>query len=178
MKLNKLMILGAAACLSGMAQADIVTDKVLGEAEKKVTVIKEAIKGEFGAFKLEPSLQVVPSAVASTELVVAEKGSMSIVTSQGSDETVGKGSVVRNTLTNQLTTLTGNITVLLSENASASELAAVAGLEVVSVFPGTDIAIFAAKEGTDLLKAFNSINQSELAVESKIEVTDTIYTSQ
>lgn len=177
MKLNKLMILGAAVCLSGMAQASSVIDPVLSEA-KKVTVIKEAIKGEFGAFKLEPTLQVVPSSVASADLVVAEKGSMAIVSSAASDETVGKGSVVRNTLTNQLTTLTGNITVLLAKNASAGELAAISGLEVVSVFPGTEIAIFAAKEGTDLLEAFNSINNSDLAVESKIEVTDTIYTSQ
>lgn len=172
------MILGAAVCLSGMAQADIVADKELGEAKQKVTVINKAVKGEFGAFKLEPSIQVVPSALASADSVVGENGAMSFVSSQTTNDLVGKGSVVRHTLTNQLTTLTGNITVLLNKNASASELASLDGLKLVSVFPGTDIAIFSAEEGKDLLEAYKSINESGLVAESKIEVSDTIYTSQ
>lgn len=178
MKLNKLMILGATVGLSGMAQADIVVEPVLGQQQVKVAAVKQAVKGEFGAFKLEPSLQVVPSSVASSNLVVAEKNGMSIVSGQATDDLIGKGTVVRNTLTNELTTLTGNITVLLNKGASADALASAAGLEVVSIFPGTDIAVFTAEPGADLLKAFNSISESGLAIESKVEVTDTIYTAQ
>lgn len=174
MKFNKLMILGAAVSLSGMAQANI-TDKEFGPIEKSGAKQIATVAGEFGAYKLEPSLEMVPTAIASSSLVVAEKGNMSIVTANVASELTGIGSVVRNTLTNKLTTLTGNVTVLLHKDASAAELASQAGMEVVSVFPGTDIAIFRISEGNDLLEAFNSIKKSGLALESKVEVTDTIY---
>ena len=177
MKLNKLIMLGAVACLSNAAQANISIEEQLSQSVAKTATLAQHVNAEFGAYKVEPSLQLVPASIADTKNVVAAKGAMSVVTGNTTD-VVGKGSVVRNTLTNELTTLTGNIIVLLAKDADASLLAEQAGMKVVSVFPGTDLAVFGAIQGNDLVAAFNSLNESSLALSSKVEVTDTLFTAQ
>lgn len=172
------MILGAAIGLSGAVQADVTIDNNFENKAMKTTTVVNYSQAEFGAYKVERSLQLVPSAIAAADQVVASKGTMSVVQAAASDDVVGKGSVVRNTLTNEVTTLTGNVIVLLSKNANASDLAAQANMEVVSLFPGTDIAVFAVQQGKDLVEAYNSLSGSELALSSKVEVTDTIFTAQ
>ncbi|MFS1525848.1 hypothetical protein ACL7TT_17355 [Microbulbifer sp. 2304DJ12-6] len=183
MKLNTLMILTAALCLSGMAQASAVDSVEKKDIKvKQLRTISEARanSAEFGMFKVERSMASVPSSIAAPEQVVAVKGEMAIVSidADAARDVVAKGTIVRNTLTDELTTLTGNITILLGENVSASEVAAAAGMEVVSVFPGTDIAILKVREGNDLLEAFNAIRQSGLTVESRVEVTETMHKAQ
>lgn len=177
MKLQKLMMLGAVACLSNAAQANDSLEQLLSQTASNTTSLTQHVKGELGAYKVEPSLQLVPAAIADSKNVVAAKGAMSVVKGNASD-IVGKGSVVRNTLTNELTSLTGNIIVLLAKDADASAVAAQVGMKVVSVFPGTDLAVFEAVQGNDLVAAFNSLNESSLALSSKVEVTDTLFTAQ
>lgn len=180
MKFTKLMMLSAALGLSGLAQASAVMDNdFIGNNNKPVTLVNTA-KGELGMFKIESKLRGVPTSIAATDSVVATKGSMSIVKAadDAAPELVGKGTIVRHLLTNDLTTLTGNVTVLLGKNAIAEDLATSVGMELVTVFPGTDIAILKVNQGSDLLQAFNQLKQSELVLESKVEVTDTIYTNQ
>ncbi len=173
-------MLTAAVFLSGTAQANVV-DKEFGVEQKltmtKKTVASKAVASELGLFKVESSLTSVPSSIASATGLVANKGEMAIVAKadDSASDIVGKGSVVRNTLTNELTTLTGNITVLLNNNASASQVAAASGMEVVSTFPGTDIVILKAVEGQDLVEAFDALRESGLTVESRVEVTETMY---
>ncbi|AWF81171.1 hypothetical protein BTJ40_10265 [Microbulbifer sp. A4B17] len=180
MKLNKSMILTVAVCLSGVVQASTI-DKELSTENKELKVTKlRASTADFGIFKIERSLSSVPSSIAAPERVVSTKGEMAIVNiaDDSATDVVGKGTVVRNTMTDELTTLTGNITILLNKNVNASDVASVAGMEVLSVFPGTDIAILKIKEGNDLLEAFNAIKQSGLAIESRVEVTETIHEAQ
>ncbi|WNZ58402.1 hypothetical protein QT397_13995 [Microbulbifer sp. MKSA007] len=180
MKLNILMTLTAAVCLSGIVQASDI-DKELNVESKEIKVTKlRTSTADFGIFKIERSLSSVPTAIAAPERIVSTKGEMAIVdiADDSTTDVVGKGTVVRNTMTNELTTLTGNITILLDKNVSASEVASVANMEVLSVFPGTDIAILKVKEGNDLLEAFNVIKESGLAIESRVEVTETINEAQ
>ncbi|REL30866.1 hypothetical protein [Thalassotalea euphylliae] len=177
MKLNKLIMIGAVAIVSNAAQANNSIEDKLSQSVSKTATLTQQTKAEFGAYKVEPALQLVPASIADTKNVVAAKGAMSVVTGNSSD-IVSKGSVVRNTLTNELTTLTGNIIVLLAKDADASAVAAQAGMRVVSVFPGTDLVVFGAIPGNDLVDAFNSLNKSSLALSSKVEVTDTLFTAQ
>ncbi|GAA5442759.1 hypothetical protein Misp06_00934 [Microbulbifer sp. NBRC 101763] len=183
MKLNKLTILTAAMCLSGITQANAIDAVEKKDIEiKKLNTIAAARtnSADFGIFKVERSLKTVPTSIAAPESIVVTKGEMAIVNigNNSASDVVGKGTIVRNTITNKLTTLTGNITILLGKNVEASEVASISGMEVLSVFPGTDIAILKVKEGNDLVEAFNAIKQSGLAVESRVEVTETMHEAQ
>ncbi|WP_226646702.1 hypothetical protein [Microbulbifer variabilis] len=183
MKFNKLIILTTAVCLSGMAQAnaiDSIDKKDIITKQPRTLSAARTSSAEFGIFKVERSLTSVPSSIAAPEHIVARKGEVAIV-NIGDDsvkDVVGKGTIVRNTITKELTTLTGNVTVLLSKNVTASEVAEATGMKVLSVFPGTDIAILKIKEGNDLLEAFNAIKQSGLTIESRVEVTETMHKAQ
>ncbi|WP_444886303.1 hypothetical protein [Microbulbifer sp. JMSA008] len=183
MKLNKLLILTAALCVSGMAQAspiDSMDKKNAGTKPLKTLAAATTDSAELGIFKVERSLKSVPSSIAAPEHIVARKGEVAIV-NIGDDsvkDIIGKGTIVRNTITKELTTLTGNVTILLSKNVTASEVAEATGMKVLSVFPGTDIAILKIKEGNDLLEAFNAIKQSGLTIESRVEVTETMHKAQ
>ncbi len=179
MKFNKIITVVSAVLFSGFVQANSVNPSLEPLKAKKATVkIVKVTSAEFGAYKLEPMMASVPSAIASEDNIVESKGSMSIVRKSEPSNVVGKGTVVRHLLTNELTTLTGNVTVLLNNNTNADELAKSVGMEVVSIFPRTNIAIFKIKQGNDLLEAFNSLKKSSLITESKVEVTNTIYKAQ
>ena len=179
MKFNKIIALSTVVCLSGFANANII-DKgfELPSVEKKKIAKIKYTTSELGAYKVEPLMATIPSSIASTDSVVVSKGAMSIVNIDAASDVVGKGSIVRHTLTNELTTLTGNITVLLNNGVSADALATEVGMEVVSVFTKANIAILKVSEGKDLVEAYNMLRASALAAESKIEVTSTIYSAQ
>ena len=49
---------------------------------------------------------------------------------------------------------------------------------MVSVFPGTKIAVLAVNDGQDILVAAEQLNASGYAKEARIEVLETIYTAQ
>ncbi|WP_444931002.1 hypothetical protein ACJJIF_04255 [Microbulbifer sp. SSSA002] len=179
MKVYKLITLTTAICFSGAVQA-IATDNI---EKKEIEVNKSSTRAnsaEFGIFKIEHSLIGVPTSIAAPEYTVTTKGETAIVDigADSATDIIGKGTIVRNTITRELTTLTGNIIALLDKSADAYELTSIAGVEVLSVFPGTDIAVLKVKEGNDLLEAFNSIRQSGLVIESRVEVTETINTAQ
>ena len=182
MKLNKIIVLSAVACLSGLANANIIDKDIkLPSLEKKKIISKvQHTNSGLGAYKLEPLMQMIPSAIASEDSIVESRGTMSIVNvaNTSTSDVVGKGSIVRHSLTNKLTSLTGNITVLLNNGVNASELATATGMEVVSVFPKTNIAILKVVEGADLIEAFNNLKASSLVAESRVEVTSTFYSAQ
>lgn len=180
MKMNKLLALTAALGLSFVANAD-VEPKIGLEAKKQMSKsIFSSTQAEFGAYKVEASLTSIPSSIAASDQVVATKGTMAIVNVavDAEPELIGEGTVVRNIFTNELTTLTGHITALLSKDATAADVASTVGMEVISIFPGTDLAVLKVKEGTDLLEAFKGLKASGAVLESKVEVADTIYSAQ
>ena len=177
MKVNKLIVLSAAACISLSATANTSFDKELELPKKQVASLKFD-KADFGSYKVEKSLRLVPSSVAAEEHVVMKKGEMSVVNVATESELVTKGSLVRNILTNNLSTLSGNITILLKDGKTASDIASATGLKVVSVFPGTKIAVMAVNDGQDILVASEQLKASGFSKEARIEVLETIYTAQ
>jgi len=177
MKMNKLVILGAAACISLSATASSLADKELQLPKKPVNSVKYS-KTDFGSYVVEKNLRLVPTSVAADEYVVSTKGEMAVVESSEASSLVTKGTLVRNVLTNNLTSLSGNITVLLKDGMNATEVAQLSGLKVVSVFPGTKIAVLAVNEGQDILAAAEQLKSSDYTKEARIEVLETIYTAQ
>ena len=177
MKINKLIVLSTAACISLSASANTSFDERLQLPKKQVSTIKYT-KADFGSYKVERNLRLVPSSVAADEHVVMQKGDMAVVDVASTSDLVTKGTLVRNVLTNSLSSLSGNITVLLKDGITASDIAAAAGLKVVSVFPGTKIAVLAVNDGQDILVAAEQLNASGYAKEARIEVLETIYTAQ
>ena len=73
MKMNKLVILGAAACISLSATASSVADKKLQLPKKPVNSVKYS-KTDFGSYVVEKNLRLVPTSVAADEYVVSTKG--------------------------------------------------------------------------------------------------------
>ncbi|MEG3757567.1 hypothetical protein V5096_06360 [Pseudoalteromonas carrageenovora] len=177
MKINKLVILGAAACISLSATAGSAADKELQLPKKSVNSVKYS-KTDFGSYVVEKNLRLVPSSVAADEHVISTKGDMAVVESAAASQLVTKGALVRNVLTNNLTSLSGNITILLKDGISATEVAQLSGLKVVSVFPGTKIAVLAVNDGQDILTAAEQLKSSGYTKEARIEVLETIYTAQ
>lgn len=176
MKFKQLIVLGA-ACLSLSAAANTGFDKELKLPKQQVSNLKFN-KADFGSYKVEKNLRLVPTSVAAGEHIVMQKGQMSVVRVENASDLVSKGTLVRNILTDNLTTLSGNITVLLQDGISASEVALAAGLKVISVFPGTKIAVLSVNEGQDILAASRQLKASGYTKEARIEVLETIYTAQ
>ncbi|CAM4270815.1 hypothetical protein [Pseudoalteromonas ostreae] len=177
MKVKQLIVLGATACISFGATAHADFDKKLQLPKSQVANLKFK-KADFGSYKIEKGLRLVPSSLASEEYVVMQKGEMSVVTVANSSDVVTKGTLVRNILTDNLSALSGNLTVLLKEGVSASDAASAAGLKVVSVFPGTKLVVLAVNNGQDIQIAAKQLKVSGVAKEAKIEVLETIYTAQ
>lgn len=177
MKMNKLIILGAVACISLNATASSVLDKKLQLPKKPLSTVKYS-KTDFGSYVVEKNLRLVPISVAAEEYIVSTKGEMAVVKSSDPTSIVTKGSLVRNVITNNLTSLSGNITILLKDDMTATEVAKLSGLKVVSVFPGTKIAVLAVNDGQDILAAAEQLNSSDYTKEARIEVLETIYTAQ
>ena len=177
MRVNKLIVLSTAACISLSAAANTSFDERLQLPKKQVSSIKYT-KADFGSYKVEKNLRIIPANIVSDEHVIMRKGDMAIVSVDEPSHLVTKGTLVRNVLTNSLTTLSGNITVLLKDDFSANDIASVTGLKVVSVFPGTNIAVLAVNDGQDILIESEQLKSLKLAKEVRIEVLETIYTAQ
>lgn len=172
MKFNKVVFLGAVACFSVAASASslISSEKPV----KKVEKLKYT-SSDFGAYKVERNLKLIPQSVASDQHIVSLKGSMAVVDVEHPADLVTKGTLVRNIFTNNLTSLSGNITVLLADGVVAKDVAENTGLRLVSSFSGTKVAVFAVNENQDVLKASGLLKDSGMVKEAKIEVSETIY---
>ncbi|WP_404341564.1 hypothetical protein [Pseudoalteromonas mariniglutinosa] len=177
MKLNKLIALSAAACIAVTAQANTDKDKELKLAAKQASSLKFT-QTDFGSYKVEKSLRLVPASVVADQHVVMRKGDMAVVNATQSSDLVTKGTLVRNILTDNLTSLSGNITVLLKDGMSADDIAVAMGMKVVSVFPGTAVAVLAVSANQDILITAKELKSQGYAKEAKIEVLETIYTAQ
>ena len=169
MKFNKIAVLTASVLLSSSAFAN--ADKDLIKPETKVT--KHVVqKADFGAYKIERNLVYIPKSVASINNVIATKGNMAIVKSDTTIDRVAKGTLVRNTLTNEVSALSGNISVLLKKGVSANQVAEESGLSLVSAYAGTQIAVLKVTGTQDLLKASESLKASGLVKVARIEVLE------
>ncbi|NMR24573.1 hypothetical protein HH219_03245 [Pseudoalteromonas sp. NEC-BIFX-2020_015] len=178
MKLNNILVASTALCLSLSVQANTNFDKELVELPKKKVASLKIDKPDFGTYKVEKQLRLVPSSIVSGEHVVSQIGDMAVIKADISSEVVTKGTLVRNIFTNNLSTLSGNIKVLLKDDVSAHSVASTLGMRVISVFAGTQIAVLAISEGQDILALSEQLRSADLVKEARIEVQETIYSAQ
>ena len=116
MKFNKIAIVTTSLLLSTSVMVEANTDrellKITQKSAQKVT--KHVVqKSDFGSYIVERNLAYISASVANAEEIISTKGSMAIVQANAPIERVAKGTLVRNTLTNEVSALSGNISVLL-----------------------------------------------------------------
>jgi hypothetical protein len=174
MKLHKIAIFSATALVSSALMAQPTFEKELITPAKSVNKVQN-VKTDFGPYVAEKNLRLMPSSIVSSEHVVENKNGMAIVKVSKASDTITKGTLVRNVLTGNLAPISGNITVLLNDNAKGSDVSTVTGLKLVSSYSGTKIAVFEIAEGQDILQAYKQINDSGLVKTSKIEVLEVIH---
>jgi len=171
MKFNKIAVLTASVLLSTSAMAQANTDRELLKPVKKV--VKHVVKkADFGSYSVERNLVYIPKSVASVDNIISTKGNMAIVKSDTPIKRVAKGTLVRNTLTNEVSALSGNISVLLKKGVSAHQVTEETGLALVSAFAGTQIAVLKVTGNQDLIEASQTLKASGLVKVARIEVLE------
>ncbi|WP_299492059.1 hypothetical protein [uncultured Shewanella sp.] len=132
-------------------------------------------KSDFGAYKVEYQLSLVPQAIAAVDHRMDTLGTMSVVKNQRPIKRVVEGTLARNVLTNKLAPISGNITVLLAKNVTLESLVQATGLDVVSSYSGTQLAVLKVPANEDILLAAKQLKALDLVVQTKIEVLDVVY---
>jgi len=174
MKFNKITVLITSVLLSTSVMAQSNVDRELLKPEKPVTkyVVQKA---DFGSYIVERNLVSIPKSVASADTTIATQGSMAIVHSDTPIERVTKGTLVKNTLTNEVSALSGNISVLLNADVSADAVSEATGLSLVSAYAGTQIAVFKVTGTQDLIEASKQLKATGLVKVAKIEVLEIMH---
>ncbi|MFY8350652.1 hypothetical protein AAEU29_08985 [Pseudoalteromonas sp. SSM20] len=178
MKLKLLSMTVAAMTLS--TQATAVSKFDAGVADKVDTQkqVQQLSKADFGMYKVEKGLALVPSSIAAADSVIASKGENAVVALEVPNDLVKPGSLVRNIFTGNLAPLSGNISILLKKGVSANDVAAATGLKLESSFSGTDLAVVSVAENQDVLKAQELLKASGLIKEARIEVLEARHTAR
>ncbi|PAJ73602.1 hypothetical protein CJF42_14945 [Pseudoalteromonas sp. NBT06-2] len=174
MKLNKLSVVTASVLLSTSVMAQALVEREFIKPVKKVSKYT-AQKVDFGSYKVERNLIYIPKSVASTENIVSTKGIMAIVRTDSPVQLVSKGTLVRNTFTDVVSPLSGNISLLLKQGVSVQQVSDETGLSVVSAYAGTNLAVVKVKEGQDLIEASKQLKASGLVKVAKIEVLEILH---
>jgi len=181
MKFNKIAIATTSLLLSTsvMVQANSEREllKITQQPAQKITK-HVAQKSDFGSYKVERNLAYISASVANADDIISTKGSMAIVQASAPIERVAKGTLVRNTLTNEVSALSGNISVLLKAGVSADEVSSKTGLSVVSAYAGTQIVVFKVTGTQDLIEASKQLKSTGLVKVAKIEVLEILNKAQ
>ncbi len=179
MKFNKLTAITASVLLttSVFAHANLDKDLRLEKPVNKVTKYKYE-KADFGSYVVQRDLAYVSASVADTDSVISTNGNMAVVKANTPVEYIGKGTLVRNTFTNKISPLSGNISVLLKPGVTAHDVSAATGLEVVSAYADTQIAVLKVTGKQDLVEARNQLKASGLVKVAKIEVLEILHKAQ
>lgn len=172
------LTLAALAAIGTMTsvQAAEINPELKKFAAVKTEAKKERLNEEadFGVYKLQPGLVLVPSSLAGS----ANQGLLNgrAVVQQAVSSTDGKvktDSVVRNLLTGEIGVVTGRISVLAKDQASLLELQQQFGLGLVKTV-SKQIAILQAPAGADLSALVKSIRSSGLVKEARLDVIETL----
>ncbi|WP_298771523.1 hypothetical protein [uncultured Shewanella sp.] len=134
-------------------------------------------KSDFGAYKVEHQLALVPQSIAAVDYTTESLGTMSVVKSARPIKRVVEGTLARNVLTNKLAPISGNITVLLAKDVTLDNVVQATGLSVVSSYSGTQLAVLKVPANEDVLIAAKQLKALDLVVQTKIEVLDVVYES-
>ncbi|WP_299011877.1 hypothetical protein [uncultured Shewanella sp.] len=132
-------------------------------------------KSDFGAYKVEYQLALVPKSIASIDHTTGSLGTMSVVKNERPINRVVEGTLARNVLTNKLAPISGNITVLLAKDVTLDKVIQATGLHAVSAYNGTQLAVLKVPDNQDVLLAAQQLKALDLVVEAKIEVLDVVH---
>ena len=178
MKFKNLTITLAALGLSAHAAAannlDLNVPKNAGASKQ----FKSFTKPDFGPYKVERSLVLVPSSIAAADAVVEKRGNEAVVKLDKQNDLVLPGTLVRNIFTGNLAPVSGNISVLLGDNVSASDITAQTGFKLVSEFTETGIAVVSVDDNQDVLEAAKKLRSLGLVKEARIEVLEARHTAR
>lgn len=178
MKLRNVTITLAALTLSAHAAAvnnlELTTSKNTVASKQ----VKQFDKPDFGTYKVERNLALVPATIAAADAVIEKRGNEAVVKLDKSNDLVTPGTLVRNIFTGNLAPVSGNISVLLGDGVSASDIAAQTGFKLVSEFTQTGLAVIAVGENQDVLAAAQQLRKLGLVKEARIEVLEARHTAR
>lgn len=152
-------------------EARIQTSKLSSQKQYQLTIEKS----DFGAYKVEHQLTLVPQSLAAIDHRVENLGTMSVVKSERPINRVVKGTLARNVLTNKLAPISGNITILLAKDVTVDDVVQATGLNVVTAYAGTQLAVLKVADDADILLAAKKVKASGLVLQAKVEVLDVAY---
>jgi len=162
----------ALTCASMAAGAQTLpTNPVL---QPKVAAKAESLKTEkadFGVYQIQNNLTVAPANLATSK--VAEVSGQAIVQAPqaSADNTLKANTVVRNLLTGDYGVVTVRLSVLVKDKAALASLEQQFGLKQVKT-AGQRIALLQAPAGADLTDLLQSVRQSGLVSEARLDVLE------
>jgi len=178
MKFKKVSITLAALTLSVQAAAITKLDENLVKETNQQKQVHKVSQPDFGMYKVEKSLALVPATIAAEDAVIEKRGNDVVIKLEKQNDVVYPGSLVRNIFTGNLAPVSGKISVLLAEGVTAQDVAAQTGLNLVSSFVGTGLAVVAVASDQDVLDASKQLRKSGLVKEARIEVLEARHTAR
>jgi hypothetical protein len=169
------------AALAAIGTITAVQAAEINPELKKFAAVKTEAKKErlnesadFGVYKLQPDLVLVPSSLAGkTDQGVLNGRAVVQQAVINTDGKVKTDAVVRNLLTGEIGVVTGRISILAKDQASLQELRQQFGLNLVKAV-NKQIAIVQAPAGADLTVLMKSIRESGLVKEARLDVIETL----
>ncbi|MEI5638238.1 MULTISPECIES: S8 family serine peptidase [unclassified Pseudoalteromonas] len=143
----------------------------LQNTDKKAIKVEQA---DFGAYKVLAGHKLVSKSIANPDAIVGEHGEQAIVKSDVVSDKLTEGALVKNIFNGTVSTVSGNINVLLEEGQSAKAIASQLGLKVEKVFSNTGIVVFDAKNH-DVLSMYKAIKQLDGVKAARIEVRSSLH---
>ena len=178
MKIKNVSMSLAALVISTQAAAVEKSNELLDININAANQIQKVSHADFGVYKIEKSLALVPSTIADTNNVVGIKGNNAVVKLNEQIDSILPGSLVRNIFTGNLAPISGKINVLLAEGVSGADIESATGLELVTSFSGTDLAIVSVAGDKDVMSAVEALKASGLVKETRIEVLESYFSAR
>ncbi|MCA1930037.1 hypothetical protein [Rheinheimera sp.] len=171
----------AIAALAAIGTMTSVQATELNPELKKLAPVKTETKkhqldekADFGVYKLQPDLVLVPSSLAGNNNQGLVNGRAIVQQAKVStDGAVKTDSVVKNLLTGEMGIVTGRISILAKDQASLQQLQQQFGLGLVKAV-SKQIAIVQAPAGANLSELIQSIRASGLVREARLDVVETL----
>ena len=177
MKFTLSLVALAAIGTLASAQATEISAELKKMAPQKIQTQVTAKTGnaDFGVYQLQPQLALVPSSLAGTSAEGTLSGrSLVQQTVVNPDSTLKANAVVKNLLTGELGVVTGRLSILVKDKATLQTVQQQFGLSLVKAM-GQKVAILQAPAGSDLTALLESIRQSGLVQEARLDVTEKLY---
>ena len=180
-----LSMVAVALCLSTQgANAQTVRDE-LRPVQAPATERSEAAAStvNYGVYRLNPELIAVPQALADRNNAQRDLANMTLVSRasvDGLDQVIEfrRNAVVENQLTGEPGIVTGNISLLSTDNADVSALLQQFDLKIVRSAAATGVYIVQPNRDVELLGLLGQIQRSGLVKTARLDILEKKYTNQ